>query len=168
VKVHFCPHEIYLPTPRSRVGELQILRRSGSHGGSNPPPPPSSGGSAAIFLVTVWPRQPSGDGIHSTSGRGRNLYRRAQPLRDTPIFPGSSPIVLPPSPKHMTRHVAGKRFHDFSTIRKSSCISTRLTSLLSAGRPTYASRCSPHSSDRASSVEKEKHALEMITDRDQR
>ena len=53
-------------------------------------------------------RPPPHDGTIFSS-RGRNLRRRAQPLPDTPTFPGSPPIVLPPSSCHAAKHVAGKR-----------------------------------------------------------
>ena len=55
------------------------------------------------------PRPLSRDGLRSSSGRGRNLRRRANPLPDTPSFPNSPPISLPPSPEHMASNVGGVR-----------------------------------------------------------
>ena len=77
-----------------------------------------AGSSSSSHLSQIAPRRHSGnsraspishDGPKSSSGRGRNLNRRASPLPDSPSFPGAPAIVLPPSPGNLANKVGRTR-----------------------------------------------------------
>ena len=115
------------------------------------PLPSSSSGRSSV-------EPPPRHNTRSSSDRGRNLRRRAHPLPDSPTFPGSPPIVLPPSPDHMARHVAGKR----ARVTFPSRIAVSVGGVR-YGRPVYDSRRGPYTCDAASSIEQEAQAVEIVT-----